>query len=314
MLLYVFEIITYAFLVLSAIFAYRLIRAFFCLEKEKKYWKLIIAIILILAWLTVFYGSFIEPRMVTVKNYDIDIKKNETNERIKIAAISDPHFGPFKKYQYSQKIADKIDQQNPDVIVLLGDYIYGLEENAKYIEPIIKLSEKYPVFVISGNHDYHLPEYKSIKQRDKTEVLKQILKKYNLELFENNNKQLTINNQQFYIIGIKEIWTGEADLEKAMQDVDQTKPIIMLCHNPDFIMKAMGKVDIMLSGHTHAGQIRLPFIGPVPPLPDELGRKYDQGLFQFEQSQLFITPGIGEAGPRARLFNPPEISILNIDL
>jgi len=315
MLLYVFEFITYAFLILSAIFAYRLIRAFFYSQKGKRSKiKLIIAIGLIIGFLIVFYGSFIESRMLFVKEYNIDIEKNKSSDRIKIAAISDPHFGPFKKYNYSQKIADKIDQQNPDLIVLLGDYIYGLEENAKYLEPIVKLNDKYPIYVITGNHDYHLPEFRSPKQKDKTQVLRQVLDKYNLELMENTNQQLTIKNQQFNLVGIKEIWTGEADLDKAMQGVDQSMPTIMLCHNPDFIMQAHDQIDLMLSGHTHGGQIRLPSLGAVPPLPDELGRKYDEGLFKFNNTQLFITSGVGEAGPRARLFNPPEISILNVDL
>jgi len=315
MLFYVFEFITYAFLILSAIFAYRWIRAFFYFkDKKRSKTKLIIAIILIFGWLIVFYGSFIESKMLFANQYDININKTESNEKIKIAAISDPHFGPFKKYEYSQKIADKTNEQNPDLIVLLGDYIYGLEENAKYLEPIIKLSEKYPIFVISGNHDYHLPEFKSPKQKDKTQILRQMLKKYQLDLMENANQQLTINNQQFYLVGIKEIWTGEADLELAMQNVDPEKPIIMLCHNPDFIIQAHDKIDLMLSGHTHGGQITLPALGPVPSLPDELGRKFDKGLFKFNNSQLFITSGVGEAGPRARLFNPPEIAILNVDL
>jgi len=315
MLLYVFEIVTYAFLILSAIFAYRLIRAFFYLPKtQRSKLKFAIAIILIVGFTMVFYGSFIEPRMLFVNEYNIDIKKTESNDRIKIAAVADPHFGPFKKYGYSQKIADKLEEQNPDVIVLLGDYIYGLEENAKYLEPIIKLSSKYPIFVISGNHDYHLPEFKSPKQKDKTQILRQLLKKYNIKLLENSSQKIFINNEPIYLVGIKEIWTGEADLELAMQNIDQTKPIIMLCHNPDFIMQAHDTIDLMLSGHTHGGQIRLPGIGPVPPLPDELGRKFDKGLFKFNNAQLFITSGVGEAGPRARLFNPPEIAILNIDL
>ncbi|MFZ5364831.1 MAG: metallophosphoesterase [Patescibacteria group bacterium] len=275
---------------------------------------MIIGIILIVGFVVVFYGSFIEPKLVTVKEYSVDIKKNESPDRIKIAAVSDPHFGPFKKYNYSQKIADTIDQQNPDLIVLLGDYIYGAGENAKYLEPILKLSGKFPLVVISGNHDYHLSEFKSSQQQDKTYVLRQMLRKYNLALLENDNQQLTINSQQFNIIGIKEIWTGEADLEKALSGINESIPSLMLCHNPDYILEANNQVDIMLSGHTHAGQIRLPLIGPLSPLPDELGRKFDTGLFRFDQTQLFITPGVGETGPRARLFNPPEVSILNVDL
>lgn len=315
MLLYVFEFITYALLILSALFAYLLIRSFFYSETKKKpKIKLIIAIILILGFITVFYGSFIEPRTLFANHYDININKNNTPAKIKIAVVADTHFGPFKKYNYSKKIADKLNSQNPDLIVLLGDYIYGKAENAKYLEPVLKLSNKYPIYAISGNHDYHLPAYKDPNQKDKTQILRKLLKQYNVKLLENANQRLIINNQEFYLVGIKEIWTGEADFEKSMQGTDNDLPIITLCHNPDFIVEVQNKIDLMLSGHTHGGQITFPGIGPLTALPDKLGRKYDKGLFQFENSQLFITKGAGETGPRARLFNPPEIAILNIDL
>jgi len=315
MLLYVFEFITYAFLVSSVLFAYLLIRSFFYSDKNKKTkLKLFIAIILIIGFITIFYGSFIEPRMLFANEYNININKNKSIEKIRMAVVADTHFGPFKKYNYSKKIADKLNSQNPDLIVLLGDYIYGDAENAKYLEPVLKLSKKYPIFAISGNHDYHLPAYKDPNQKDKTQVLRKLLKKYNVKLLENANQRLIINNQEFYLVGIKEIWTGQADFEKSMHGIDKTLPIITLCHNPDFIVEVQNKIDLMLSGHTHGGQITFPGIGPLTALPDELGRKYDKGLFRFENSQLFITKGAGETGPRARLFNPPEIAILNINL
>ena len=71
-------------------------------------------------------------------------------------------------------------------------------------------------------------------------------------------------------------------------------------------------IDLVLAGHTHGGQIRLPFIGAVPTLPTAIDDSYDKGLFQFDSFKLFITSGLGEVGPRARLFNPPEIVKLKL--
>ncbi|HUT22662.1 MAG TPA: metallophosphoesterase [Candidatus Bipolaricaulota bacterium] len=314
MLLYVFEIIIFGWLIAAAIIAYHLIRSFFYKKNERKISRLLIAGLLILSWLIVFYGSFIEPRELWVNNVEININKTESAQRIRIAAVSDSHFGPFKKYKYSQKIADALRAQNPDVIVLLGDYIYGDEGNHKYLAPILELSKDYPMYLISGNHEYHLPGYNDPKYKDKTGTLKELLENYPAKLLENENEKIVINGESFYLAGVKEYWTGNADINAALKGTNRTEPIILLAHNPDFIAAAQDKVDLMLSGHTHGGQIRLPLIGPVSPIPDELGRQYDQGLFDFDQTQIFITSGVGEIGPRARLFDPPEIAVLNIDL
>ena len=84
-------------------------------------------------------------------------------------------------------------------------------------------------------------------------------------------------------------------------------------HNPDPADRAeYNGVDLMISGHTHGGQVRLPFIGPSVPLPTTLGQQYDQGFFPYGKMSLFITSGVGESTVRARLFNPPEIVQLEV--
>jgi predicted MPP superfamily phosphohydrolase len=104
------------------------------------------------------------------------------------------------------------------------------------------------------------------------------------------------------------------DYKKAVANIDATAPQIVLSHTPDIILKNIASADLILSGHTHGGQIRLPGIGAIPEIPTFLGRQYDEGLFNLGDQQLFITRGVGESGTRARLFCPPEISILTIDL
>ena len=90
---------------------------------------------------------------------------------------------------------------------------------------------------------------------------------------------------------------------------------ILLAHNPDAIyLPGAEQVDLILSGHTHAGQIRLPWIGPVPSVGTELGKDYCYGLFKKEDTLLYVSSGIGESGPRARFFSLPEIALINIDL
>ena len=90
-------------------------------------------------------------------------------------------------------------------------------------------------------------------------------------------------------------------------------PIILIAHNPDAILYSNAdRADLVIAGHTHGGQIRLPWIGSIARIPTILGNDYDKGLFEYGDQQLFITSGVSETGPRARLFNPPVISVLTI--
>ena len=87
-----------------------------------------------------------------------------------------------------------------------------------------------------------------------------------------------------------------------------------MSHNPDAVLSeiTVEKADLVLSGHTHGGQIRLPWLGSISGMPNILGREYDLGLFDYQGTNLLISAGLGETGPRARLFNPPEIILLNL--
>ena len=98
-------------------------------------------------------------------------------------------------------------------------------------------------------------------------------------------------------------------MQKALPKPQHKAPIIMLAHDPSVILENHARYPhLIVSGHTHGGQIRLPFIGPIGRLPTQLGRKYDQGLFAVDKdTTLAITRGVGESGARARLFAPRRL-------
>ena len=86
-------------------------------------------------------------------------------------------------------------------------------------------------------------------------------------------------------------------------------------HNPDAVSDFTDeKVDLVLAAHTHGGQIRLPFLGPIGKIPTKLGQLYDKGFFDINGYKTFITSGLGTSGPRARLFNHPEVVILEVKI
>ena len=125
---------------------------------------------------------------------------------------------------------------------------------------------------------------------------------------------MNVHGSELVIAGMDDLWNrGSALL--ALKGTSQEDNVILLSHNPDVVMSLdPERADWVFSGHTHGGQIRLPFIGSVSELPTVLNRPYDRWLKEYGEQNLFITQGIGESGPRARLFCPPEIVVVDIKL
>ncbi len=253
-------------------------------------------------WMLVFYGSFIEPKKLVVNEQDVSISENPIHN-IRAAVISDIHVGPYKKARWVDKVVAKTNSLEPDVIFILGDFIFSSSNDVEMLGPLKNLSAKYGVFAVTGNHDYIGKE---------SEKVINALKKLNISVLENTNLRL-IENDNLVLAGVSDIWFA-GNIYSTLTGVSSEDNVILLTHNPDVVLSSISeRADLVLAAHTHGGQIRLPYIGPVAPLPTKLGRKYDKGLFLYNDLKLFITSGVSETGTRARLFNPPEIALLNIN-
>ncbi|MBI5254377.1 metallophosphoesterase [Candidatus Falkowbacteria bacterium] len=295
-----------------------IIRHFLNLKKlkkiTKKHWQITL---LLFFWITgaiVFYGSFIEPKNIIVNQIKISINKTAQVENLKVAFISDFHLGPFKKEKFLEKIIEKVSAQKPDIILLGGDFIHQKENEAKYFAPIKKMTNSALVFAVWGNHEYNVDYDDKSEFQDRTTGLKKIFLETGIQVLNNEARLLTIHGAKFYLVGLDSTDAGKGDYPKATYNLDKQIPQILLAHSPDVVLLNPATADLILSGHTHGGQIRLPLVGSLAIIPTYIGRSFDQGLFKFPTAQLFITRGLGESGSRARLFCPPEISILNIDL
>lgn len=314
---FVFDFIIFFILFFSAYWMYVLIRSFFYDKENKtKLWRLGLMAFLTLCFLAVFWGSFIEPQRLVVRHVPINLGTTTEQGQIKIALLTDFHLGPYKKTYFVKKIIKQVIKQNPDIVLLGGDYILGGDgSNAKYLAPLKSLSERYPVYAVTGNHEYHLGDENDPHFIDRTATLRVVLSKLNIKLLENKTTVITAGGAKFNLTGLPEIWTHKANFSIAEINQNPLLPNVLLVHNPEIILdKQTEKYNLILSGHTHAGQIRLPLAGSLPPLPTKLGRAFDRGLFETKNGYLYISSGLGESGARARLFNPPEITILSIDL
>ena len=292
----------------------------------------------------VLYGSFMEPRMITVAYYETTMNRQgritpETQQRffipkrttkkdigdVRIALLADTHVGPYKQADYVDRIADQLLLLQPDVVLIPGDFIYYHPENLVFLEPLSRVAKTIPVYASLGNHDYNWREQSNTQAIDSIEEAFrysqqtiETMESYGINMLQNTDEVLTIGEQSLQIIGQHDWWATERIEASEIPDIN-TNPetiSIMMQHNPDgaFFQDLPESLDIIVSGHTHGGQIRLPIIGPLHHLPTEIGDHVDQGWFTLRNPEqlLYVTHGIGEMGPRARLFAWPEVVVFDI--
>lgn len=286
--------------------------------------------LLVLAWLVIFYGSFIEPRIVRIKQTRANMRSatGKKNATVRLVLVSDIHVGPYKGTHFVKRLVESIQKQKPDIIVLTGDFICDTADEIPLLEPLKNLNAPLGVFGVLGNHDYGVePNGELWHGAHQGPAVAEALKKWGVEIFKNEGAVIRDGNSKtpqvlFTLLGLDEWWMKRANIGEALQSANNTAavqaPLIILTHNADAIQlvkKIPGRRTLFLAGHTHGGQIRLPMLGSVPRIPHTLGNHYDRGWFKVSpDADLFITSGAGESGPRARLLVPPEIVVMEVTL
>ncbi len=255
----------------------------------------------------VFVWSFcIEPRLIIIRNVSIEVPNwHNEHKGLKVAVLTDFHlgFGGMNRERLG-KIIDLTNLQNPDLILLLGDYVnvsYKNESKLSYLADFEKFKSKYGVFGVMGNHE----SWQSLNK------IRNFLKKANVKILENDVQKLRINKKSFWIAGIEDMLTGYPDLNYVMRQINDENPVLLLSHNPDIFETASDKINLILAGHTHGGQIYLPFL--VKKInPSRLGDRFLRGYLVKNNKHIFISSGLGTTIIPARFLVPPEIVILTL--
>ena len=216
-------------------------------------------------------------------NY-FDISKNKSN-KIKIVQISDLHFDAIRNFHKS--IAIKINALRPDLIFFTGDSLDESEKIDSLNEFLELIDNPIRKFAITGNWEY----WGNVDLNK----LKETYAKNNCELLINENRSLKIKNREISIIGIDDFVGGNADLKTAIKNLKEAETNIVLTHCPehrDIIIKEKGNliIDLILSGHTHGGQIT--FLGFVPFKPQGSG-KYLKAWYNESEPKMYISKGVG---------------------
>lgn len=282
-------------------------------EKHFSFLKLFLIIILIIG-LIVAYGFLIEPKLITVKEQKITINNLPDNfDGFKIVHISDIHYGRLFDEESLKKLVKSINEQKPDIVVLTGDLIDKdthmttnmANKISKYLNNISATTGKY---AINGNNDLNFDEWYNIITNGGFRDL--------------NNTYDTIYKdgyQSIFISGASTIKDKLSINDKLKTSVDYLNsfqkdgPVykILLIHEPDAIDDlTVNPFDLILAGHSHAGQIRLPIIGPIH-LPDG-AKKYYENHYKIENADLYISNGLGVSNFNFRLFSVPSYTLYRL--
>ena len=254
--------------------------------------------VLVLGLFLLLWAYFVEPNFLKIKSYQI---KNSQLAGLKVVFAGDFHVSP-KQTDFLKKTVYKINQQNPDIVFLGGDFVKGHRKSSslppeQIADELGNIRSKYGVYAVLGNHDWWY----------NGEEIENTLRYNGISVLNNQNIQIKSPDFNFFVAGVDDYTTGKSNLSEALKNVKQ--PIILLSHNPDIFPTVPKGVSLTLAAHTHGGQITLPFYGAVF-TSSEYGRRYAYGLIEENEHQMIVTKGIGTSILPLRLFCTPEIVVI----
>ena len=247
--------------------------------------------------------AFVESRAVEIVRVPIDIENlPDAFEGLPIAQISDVHHSSFMSAERISEIVDAVNAIGADLIVLTGDYVsYSPYYIAGAAEALGRLSAPHGVFAVLGNHDFW----------NNADEVTRALAREGIEVLRNAHTRFDLRGDAILLAGIDDLTVRAADLDRALRGTDPRRVRLLLSHNPGIVRRAaLRAVDLVLSGHTHGGQVRMPLIGA----PSVYGypKQYVRGLARLGGTQIYVNRGLGTVIVPVRVGSCPEISVFTL--
>jgi predicted MPP superfamily phosphohydrolase len=221
---------------------------------------------------------------------------------LRIVQISDIHHGLFLPKEWLSEAVRQANRLNPDIIALTGDFVtYSKRMIGPAAELLGRLRARYGVYAVLGNHDFRVD----------ADAVTQALRNQRIDVLRNRHISLRFGSNSMYLIGVDDYGYG-ADLRRAIRGVPRDAATVLLAHNPRVIhLASRHNVSLVLSGHTHGGQVNLPLLGTVyGRSPERL--RYKIGWDRMGATQIYVSRGIGTIVLPWRLRCPAEITHLEL--
>ena len=243
------------------------------------------------------YARYLGTSGLVIKEYSIINEKIPLNfHGLKIVQFSDLHYGTTIKEEELKNVINKINELNPDIIFFTGDLI---DNSYKISEDEEKLITDIGFYAVRGNHDIN-------------DNFENIIKNTNIELLNNQNKLLYFNNSStpIMLIALDDNLKGTQNIDNAFNFEDNDYYKILITHEPDDYEKLPKNVNLFLAGHSHLGQVRLPFIGSIYNM--EGAKKYKEEKYEIDETNLFISGGLGTTKIKYRFLDKPSINFFRL--
>ncbi|MEO8573657.1 MAG: metallophosphoesterase [Pyrinomonadaceae bacterium] len=278
-----------------------------------------VAALLVLIVLLAGYAYFVEPRQLVVVEETLIVPNFDPQlNGFKIVAISDIHagsnFAPLERLRF---VVEKANEQQADLIVLLGDYVsesrsgrnrrpvQGADGTELKIpmpaiaDSLVGFKAKYGVYAVIGNHDWYHNERKVHAE----------LERVGINVLTNETIDIPVDDRTIRLWGIEDFWKNRRVPVEAYDRLIEKRNVIAITHNPDSLLTAPNGISIMFAGHSHGGQINFPIFGPFAPFND---KRFMDGPAEVDGKHVYITSGIGTSVIPFRFRVPPEIAVVTL--
>ena len=253
------------------------------------------------------WGFAVEPASLRNEDYELALPGWPAScDGLRIAVLADLHVGsPFNGPDKLARIVALTQRAQPDLVLLAGDYVIHGIPGGHFTPPdaiaeqLQLLSAPLGVFAVLGNHDHWLDAPR----------VRSALERHGIPVLEDSVTRLHSARCDLWLAGIGDFWTTPHDIARALSQVTDAAPVVAFTHNPDLFPDVPARVSLTIAGHTHGGQVFLPWFGR-PVVPSRYGERYAIGHVVESGRHLFVSPGLGTSIVPVRFRVPPEVSVL----
>ncbi|SEH69620.1 hypothetical protein SAMN05192559_103122 [Halobacillus karajensis] len=253
------------------------------------------------------YARYIEPNMLAIRNHEIINHKIPRNfHNFKVLQFSDTHIGFHYELDDLERLVAKINEEEPDLILFTGDLVDEPQTYAfpsRLVNILKKLEAPKGKFWIYGNHDHG---------GYGTEKIRSVFEQSGFQLLQNEHTSITNGSESFTLAGVDDVMLGKPDIKQTLKNVDEEAFTLVMVHEPDVASEYQHlPIDVQLSGHSHGGQVQVPFFGYLvtPPYAEH----YVEGHYPMDNGlELYVSRGIGTTRLPYRFLCRPEISVFHL--
>lgn len=264
-------------------------------------------------WARFTYSRYVEPVWFEENHRDLIIPDLATSfDGVRVLQLTDFHLGSQVSTVHVRQVFDRCRRLEPDIIALTGDFVHaGFGSIATMGRLLERLRAPLGVFAVLGNHDYSVRNALGVRRFPTlAPAISRMLVDSGITVLHNEHRLLDRDGGQLAVAGVDDLWSREMNVPAALDGLPPTVPRIVLAHNPMTVEHLDGRrCDLMLSGHTHGGQVDLPVVGRA--LLSKRMKEYAAGWYDCEGGHLYVNKGVGFTVP-IRFKVRPEIAIFRL--